>query len=224
MDRQVVRKHKEPSSRTGICTLAMCSLVLGAFGCSSMVIPFEGDVPVFGMIASLVAVGAGPAALWKIRRAAGALRGRGLAMAGMVMGCLGIACLFLPIREPQSVKRERARRISCASNLNQIGLSCHEYAADNGGLFPDNLSRLYPEYMSTLDIFICPSSNDKVQSLERIEQDGSYVYVHGVSANNPEDTLLVYDKPTSHHPYDNPGRNELYLDGNVEWRPDDTEH
>ena len=159
-------------------------------------------------------------ALRNIKREAGGQRGRSAAVVRIVLGCIGIV-FTATVYEPQSVTRERYRRISCASNLNVIGRACLAYGSDNEELFPDDLSLLYPEYVNTLDIFRCPSAGDKVLSPERIEQDGSYVYVHGVAGNDLKDTLLMYDKPTSHNAYRNPGRNELYLDGHVEWKPDD---
>jgi len=56
--------------------------------------------------------------------------------------------------------RERARQCSCCQNLVSIALAIRFYAADHGGPPPanDNLSPLYPRYLPTEQVFICPSS------------------------------------------------------------------
>ncbi len=89
MDKQQCRGTEELPVRARMCALAVVTVVLGVFGCLTMIIVIAGLVGVFGMIASIVAVGTGLIALWQIRRAVGVLRGRGPAMAGMVMGCIG---------------------------------------------------------------------------------------------------------------------------------------
>ncbi|MEI6501311.1 MAG: DUF1559 domain-containing protein [Armatimonadota bacterium] len=63
--------------------------------------------------------------------------------------------------------REQARKVSCASNLKQIGLACHMYAQDYDEIFPaDNhvcnshlrlTGELMP-YVKNTQIFYCPSA------------------------------------------------------------------
>jgi len=57
--------------------------------------------------------------------------------------------------------RERARQHSCHQNLVGIALAIRFYAADQGGPPPadDDLSPLYPRYLHTGQVFLCPSSN-----------------------------------------------------------------
>ncbi len=64
--------------------------------------------------------------------------------------------------------RENARRVSCVSNLKQIGLGVVMYAQDNDGRYPmasntDGSGRRWPDYIypyvKSAQIFICPSVN-----------------------------------------------------------------
>lgn len=66
--------------------------------------------------------------------------------------------------------KEKARRISCLNNLKQSALGATLYADDDsrGNLTAsvfdgdDNLNFLYPKYVSTLQSFVCPSTQNFV--------------------------------------------------------------
>ena len=90
---------------------------------------------------------------------------------------------------------------------------------DNDGFFPDDLSHLYPTYLSAsaLHVFTCPSGGHEIPSPDRIEQDGSFIYVHGLSESSHSSLVLAHDKSSNHG---DAGRNELYVDGHVKWKPD----
>lgn len=69
--------------------------------------------------------------------------------------------------------REKARRISCVSNLKQIGLSAKQYAMDYADRFPEALAATADkggaelellrlnEYLTDYGVYICPSTTHR---------------------------------------------------------------
>jgi len=102
---------------------AIASLVMGALFC-------------FACLTGVPAILLGRQALSDIELSKGRLRGRWMAVAGIVLGvvgCLFTILLFLPA---VCSSREAARRSQCVNNLKQIGLAMHNFHAVNGSLPP----------------------------------------------------------------------------------------
>ncbi len=125
--------------------------------------------------------------------------------------------------------REKARRISCASNLKQCGLALKQYAMDFKDWFPvsssaaatsaGNLELLRSEeYLSDYKVYICPSTtnapNSGTESLATANI--SYCYMPclmegaNVTTGNPDSSIMV-DYSSNHTKFGN----ILYLDGHV---------
>src|SRR5437660_3101977 len=76
-----------------------------------------------------------------------------------------LAAMLLPAL---SRAKEKAKRINCLSNLKQMGLGNYMYAQDfNGnlagaslGYYDDNLNWMYQNYAKSVQLFICPSTQN----------------------------------------------------------------
>ena len=125
--------------------------------------------------------------------------------------------------------REKARRISCTSNLKQIGLSLKQYSMDYGDSFPNPTIDLLrsSDYLTDPGIYICPSTTDtKASSSTALTRDNvSYDYSAGMMDGVSDrygnaDSGLCSDLYTSgatdnHSDYGN----ALFLDGHVKGYP-----
>ena len=67
--------------------------------------------------------------------------------------------------------KEKAKRVNCVSNLKQLGLASIMYAADyNGdltgtpGYYSDDLNWLYGRYAKSLQLFVCPSTQNYIRT------------------------------------------------------------
>ncbi len=194
--------------------LAIGSLICGILGfCTS------GIASVPGLILGIVG-------LKRIKRSGGMLTGQGMAIAGIITS--GIALVFALVAFaamsagmllPAVAKaREEAQRALCGSNLKQIGVGCIMWAEDHDEQYPSSLKDLYPDYISELGVFVCPSTDDEVTSAEEIDEKGSYIYVSGLSEDSPPDAVLAYEREDNHG---GEGRNVLFVDGHVEWVRED---
>ena len=119
-----------------------------------------------------------------------------------------------------SQAREKARRINCAGNLKQIGLSMRMYSGDWNEQFPGTsdatqsyakgLNVLASEgYLAAYKVYLCPSTTTDVSD-DSVVTD--YVYIGG--SNEQEcgtDTALVWDKRSNHNRFGN----VLFGDGHV---------
>lgn len=132
----------------------------------------------------------------------------------VVVAIIGIlAAMLLPVL---SKARERARRVSCASNLKQIGLAAIMYSGDKKGAFPAGSTNAYismnllcaNSYIVYGEVFMCPSTgngiNDTKGAATMAATDTDYVWNGhdggdsgaALRDNNsrPTTTVLAFDK------------------------------
>ena len=138
--------------------------------------------------------------------------------------------------------QEQSFRANCLNNLKQIGLAILMYAQDHQDILPDDLRVLFPKYIGSGRVLKC-LGDKKVPEIQRVDSNTpiSYTYVKGLSLKNsrpappappgnPSDaktsqdgylfkTILAYDASPENH--EGEGRNVLFVDGHVEWMPEE---
>jgi hypothetical protein len=165
--------------------MAVASLILGI--CSYLC---------FGPLCSIPGTITGAVALSRIRKARPAVRGEGLAIAGIILSGINLALcmLLLPalLLPGLARAREAARRASCANNLKQVGLVMKMFSNESKGAYYPALSPepgklmfendpskprecLFPEYLSDLQIMACPSDSDAELVNESNAQDPAFM-------------------------------------------------
>jgi prepilin-type processing-associated H-X9-DG protein len=202
--------NQQPPALGKTCPLAVWSLALGVLGVIACVI---------APLLAIPAVICGHVALARIGRSGGALKGNGMAIAGLVTGYIGIvlpviagilAAMLLPA---VATARERARRVRCSSNEHQVLLATKMYAVDHQEAFPPDLGSL-TGYVDNADLFICPSSGHAAGAMANVAEWSDYWYVAGLTEADPPQCVLLICPPENHR---KEGANVTFVDGSVRW-------
>ncbi len=180
--------------------LAIASLVLGILGFTC-----------FSILTGIPALILGIISLGKINKSSGAVTGKGMAIAGIVLGSLSI--LWLPIMAgflvPTLMKaRSAADEVRCQSNMRELSKLVQMYAATHGGAVPATLAELKDEEAS-LDRFTrCPSDTDPGPSYELLQGGKRF-------DDLPPSSVLLREIRPNHRE----SRNVVSADGSVERLP-----
>lgn len=162
-------------------------------------------------------------------RPTGPPRGRGVAQAALILGCIFLALLVLGglLTPSLSASKPRADIVKCASNLRQIGWGIGLYANDNKGMLPPDLGVLVVTFDLSTEVLVCPATSDspgtgpttQAAARDAIARKGhcSYIYLgRGLNQNSTSpDHVLAYDNSLKNH--ESYGMNVLRGDGRVDW-------
>ena len=182
--------------------LAVSSMILGILGLVACA--------VFGLVGLILGI----VALHNAQREPQQYGGKGMAIAGIITGGLGLVLVvvgfvfYFALAPPIWTRPGRLPKPTVdASNLRAIGQSCYVYANDNEGLFPLDLQMLIDGGMLAGNQLINPSSGN-------LEGACDYYFVLGLTDADPGDWIIAYSDPQFHNWE---GANILYLDGRVEF-------
>jgi len=116
--------------------------------------------------------------------------------------------------------RGLARRAVSASNVHQISLGVHMYAADHDGAMPPDIDSLLP-YVGSAEVFVSPASGRKPPRVVdgKIVGEVDYVYLPWTrlrAIGDPTRAIIAYERPEN---YDGKETNVAFADGHVERMP-----
>jgi prepilin-type processing-associated H-X9-DG protein len=177
-------------------------------------------VPMLGIVAIVL----GLVGLRKARDPS--VGGRGLAIAGIVLGIVGTIWTSLMLFDVWGINGgspETANRVKCASNMRQLCMAMTRYADENGARFPDDLGILLAQSDLRPSVAQCPSvARDRPDSglagaplAAWANANTDYVYLGwGRRVSSDLETVILYELPRDHR---GDGANVAFLDGHVEW-------
>jgi hypothetical protein len=127
----------------------------------------------FLFLTAIPAIITGHIALNRANKSPAAYGGRGMAIAGLVLGYVGmvlslvagiamLAALMLPAL---AKAKSKAQTISCVNNMKQIGLAARIWANDHQDKFPPDFITMSNE-LNTPRILVCPGDSSKAKALD----------------------------------------------------------
>jgi prepilin-type processing-associated H-X9-DG protein len=180
-----------------------------------------GLICILPVIGSVLAIVFGTIALRQINKSNGTLTGRDRAVAGLVLGCIGLVILPLgavALSRALNRAQEKGLRSVCRGNEKNIAIACLEYARDNDDRLPRSFEQVKGYWLSkngfdlSPKLFTCPSvRNPAAQSYQIVGGDRKLADI-----KDPAHTPLIVENPSDHY---GDGSNIAYVDGHAEWVP-----
>lgn len=141
------------------------------------------------VLTGVPAIICGHMALSRIKKSAGTLGGRGLAISGIITSYLmifvGFAIMAAVAVPTFNVIQQKAAQAKSANNVRMLLLACRQYASDHNGHYPPDLESLEKEgLIEDPRVFHCPVLNDD-------SQIGYRYYGGGLTENHPPDKVVI---------------------------------
>lgn len=140
-------------------------------------------------------------------------KARMLSVGSLIFNIIVVAFLCGIVSDNEGRPTEKARRITCAGNIKQIGLALKLYAMDYSDSFPPANGAAGLEYLRKYNyltddaIYTCPSTITEMENGKQplAEQIVDYVYVGGLNIKSDPNAPILYDKPGNHKDCGNVG-------------------
>jgi hypothetical protein len=108
---------------------------------------------------------------------------------GILVGML-VVMFWYPVKAARLVAKSRA----CEQNIKQLRTAISAYLKEHK-TYPPKLSALYPQYVSDLNVFVCPGNPIRIDSPEEIDSRSGYALLLPGVAPIREDDIIVDDRP-----------------------------
>ncbi len=175
-------------------------------------------------ITSLPAIICGHIALGKINRSNGMIGGKGMAIAGLVMGymlgLLFILAMLAGLALPAFTSvQEKSKIVQASSNARQIIIGLRMYAADNNGMYPDSDKAEPPQtsnaafrllikgqHIQDERVFTAPGSpfkgDDNIGEAPEYKEaleagENHWAMTQGLSDSAPGNLPLIFENPNA---------------------------
>jgi len=169
--------------------MAVTSLVLGILGIATCGITVLLSAPI-GLVLGIVAMN-------KIGKSEGQLKGKGLALAGIITS--GAAFLLIPIFAAMLLPalaqaKQKAQEINCMNNEKQLALAVMIYSGDHTNHFPAAATwcdDIQNEVGGNKNVFRCPAANStsRCDYAFNAKLDG----IDAGSISRPSETVLIFE-------------------------------
>lgn len=147
------------------------------------------------LLGSIPSIILGILAIRKIDQSGGTLKGRGIGVAGIVTGSVGVIAGLAPIAivaglaiPAFSSMKGKAEAIKQTSNIHQVIIACKSYASSNNGDYPKNLLSLVTDgYLDSGELIVAAVTESDSSSGER----QPLLYRSGLTDSSPANEPLI---------------------------------